>query len=385
MKHDLIPYLGAVAAAVLLAAYAGHLQGANAVEPNEAATPSVRTSPNQLRYPAGASQLAYLTIQAVRSEVPPVMEPLPARIAFDEDHTVRMFSPIAGRATEILGKPGQTVKAGEVLAWLDSADYSAALADLHKAQADLTLKRQALSRADKLHQAGVIATRELEQAQADLASSQAEHNRASDRLRDLGGHGAEAQGARYALRAPIAGVIAERHLNPGQEVRPDATDPAFVITDLSHLDVVADVAERDVPALKLGQAIHLQADGIDLSGTQGRISTLGAVVDANTRRVPVRAHLTGDIHTLRPEMFVRMAPLTASADPQVLIPNSAIVTTGLQSFVFVEASPGLLVKTRVELLKRYRDVSYVGNGLQAGQRVATQGATLLDAELSPDN
>jgi hypothetical protein len=97
-------------------------------------------------------------------------------------------------------------------------------------------------------------------------------------------------------------------------------------------------------------------------------------------------------------MFVRMAPLsdadhdapaadTASpvAVPTVAVPNGAIVTTGQQNFVFVERSPGLMVKTPVAFARRGRDVSYVSEGLSPGTRVVTKGAILLDAELATDN
>ena len=86
----------------------------------------VRHVPGQLRFEPGSPQLAYLSIAAAQASTPPVMEPLPARITFDEDHTVRVFSPVAGRTQQIVAEPGQTVRAGDVLAWLLAPDYDAA-------------------------------------------------------------------------------------------------------------------------------------------------------------------------------------------------------------------------------------------------------------------
>lgn len=381
MKLPLFPYMPAAVVVVLLAVYASHLQHAQA-DDTVAAAETTRTAPNQLRYPPGAPQLAYLNIEAVKATTPPVIEPLPARITFDEDHAARIFSPVAGRAVQILGQAGQQVRAGDVLAWLQAPDYDTAVADLHKAQADHDNKQAAQARAQRLHEAGVIATRDLESTVAEARSAQAELARAGARLRGLDGVGKD---GRLALRAPIAGVIAERHLNPGQELRPDAADPAFVIIDPSHLDVVADVAESEVGKLHVGQSIRVEADGTDLSAISGQISAVGIAMDPATRRVPVRAHLQAPPAAARPEMFVRLAPLDASAPAAVAVPNSAIVTTGQQSFVFVERTPGLLVKTQVSLLMRGRDQSYVSEGLSGGARVVTKGAILLGAELASDN
>lgn len=379
MKQALVPYLSSFIVAAALAAYASYWSHARADEPVASAAQTAHAEPNQLRYKPGSPQLAYLSIEAVELRVPPVMEPLPARLTFDEDHTVRVFSPVAGRTQQIVAEPGQKVRAGDVLAWLLAPDYDAAVADMRKAQAEHHNKQTAYTRAQRLSEAGVIATRDLDVAQADARSAQAELDRASARLRGLGSVGRD---GRYALRAPIAGVVAERHLNPGQELRPDAADPAFLITDRRYLDAVADVSESEVNKLHVGQAVRMTADGADLHDLPGQIISVGVAMDPTTRRIPVRARLASVPSAARPEMFIRMVPLNDAAEKAMAVPNSAIVTTGQQSFVFVERSPGLLIKTQVSLARRDRESSYVSHGLTSGARIVTKGAVLLDADLA---
>ena len=84
-------------------------------------------------------------------------------------------------------------------------------------------------------------------------------------------------------------------------------------------------------------------------------------------------------------MFVRLSPLADQAQPATVVPNGALITTGLQSFVFVEKSPGVLLKTPVRLALRGRDTSYIDQGLPDGARVVSKGALLLDAEVATDN
>lgn len=381
MNRSLV-VLGVGLGVLAMAWYGVHAHRAQAQEPAHVLVAATKAAPGELRYPPGSPQLAYLDIQPVRAVVPPLMEPLPARLAADEDHTVRLFSPVAGRVVDIRVQLGQTVQAGEVLAWLQAPDYDTAVADARKADADREAKHAAWQRAQRLHDAGVIATRELEAAQAEARSAQAEAARASAHLRSLG---APAADGRYPLRAPLSGVISERHLNPGQEWRADAAEPAFVITDPRHLDVLADVPEAQARQLHVGQAVRVDTEDGALQGVAGVIRSVGVVMDPHTHRVPVRAQLAEVPAQARAEMFVRLSPLADQAQPATVVPNGALITTGLQSFVFVEKSPGVLLKTPVRLALRGRDTSYIDQGLPDGARVVSKGALLLDAELATDN
>ncbi len=376
--------ISVLVAAASLAAFTIYATQAHGV-PNEEAhakAPVLQSAANVLRYPVGSTQLAYLAIAPVKSSVPPVTEPLPARLVFDENHTVRVYGPVAGRVAQITAEVGARVKAGDVLAWLLAPDYDAAVADSRKALADHEAKQAAWQRAQRLHEAGVIATRDLEGAQADARMAMAELERVSARMKSLGPVGKD---GRFALRAPISGVIAERHLNPGQEWRPDAADPAFVITDTDKLDVVADVAESDLHGMHVGQPVRIESDDPSLPAMRGTIKTLGVAMDSHSRRVPVRASVEQPPAGARAEMFVRMLALDEAQKPQPAVPNGAIVTTGLQSFVFIEKEPGTLAKVPVSLGHCGRDESHVSEGLEPGARVVTKGAILLDAELASDH
>ncbi|WP_375184261.1 efflux RND transporter periplasmic adaptor subunit [Aquabacterium sp.] len=380
MNRTFLMYAGAAAAVVALAVVSSRFAPAD-VEAVAAPT-TIRVAADQLRYPPGSQQLAYLSIQAVTASVPPLVEPLPARLVPDEDHTVRVFSPLPGRVVEVVARPGQAVKAGEVLAWLVAPDAAAAVADVRKAEADRDSRDAAWRRAQGLSEAGVIATRELETARAEARVAQAELERASARVHSLGPVGAD---GRFALRAPLAGMVTSRQLNPGQELRPDAPEPAFVISDPARIDVLADVPQAEANVLRVGQAVRIEDDAHALTPMDGRIVHVSGVLDPATRRVAVRAHIEKPVPGARPELFVRLAPLADGAEPAVVVPNSALVTVGVQDFVFVERSPGLLARTAVTLAHRGREVSHVRAGLRPGDRVVTQGAVLLEAELASDD
>ncbi len=346
---------------------------------------AAQLGPGTLRFPPGAPQLSFLRIQPVAAYPEPVSEMLNARIAYDENLTARVSSPITGRVIKLLKQSGDTVKVGDALAVIDAPDYITAQADLRRAEAEAAQKRAALARTRTLVEGEVAPRKDLETAQSDLKQAEAELSRARDRLRMLNlGHASE--GDHFTLRAPISGIITERKTNPGNEVRPDLPDPLFVISDPEHLWMIIDVPERLIARIERGQTVAIEVDAYPAEryGERfiGLVDYIGAVLDPDTRRVPVRALVANPKLMLKPEMYARATPLAAEGRELVRIPNSALSTEGLYSFVFVEKEPGVLEQRPVTLDIRGREESYVLEGLKPGERIVTTGAVLLASELS---
>ena len=140
---------GLLALVVLAGAgYAGwsKFQATSKPEPG-AEKPAVHNPTDTIHFAENAPQLAYLQVKPVESYPEPLVESLNARMAYDDNHTARVFSPIAGRVLKIAADAGREIKAGEELLLLDAPDYAQATADEVKAKADLQRKRQAFDRA----------------------------------------------------------------------------------------------------------------------------------------------------------------------------------------------------------------------------------------------
>ncbi len=341
----------------------------------------VHTPTDTLHFEANAPQLAFLQIKLVEAYPEPLVEPLNARLAYDDNQTARVFSPIVGRVLKIAVDAGSEVKAGEELLLLDAPDYAQATSDLVKAKADLQRKRQTFERARGLLMSSGISLKELEAADADFHQAEAEEKRAQARLHNLQSSASVTDG-KFVLRAPISGTISERQVNLGSEVRTDATTPLFVITDSKQLWALIDLPERYLDKVVLGQPVSVEVDAYPGEAFKGKVTVIAEALDPVTRRIQVRAEIDNTAHRLKPEMFARVTPVADSESNMPRVPNSALFTLGLHSYVFVEQSPGVLQRRQVTLGLQSHEYSYVKDGLHAGERVVTSGALLLNSELA---
>lgn len=364
---------------LLSAALVGYgLHSANESHGATQQQPAAPRQPNILSFPANAPQLAYLHIAPVAIGQLPAIEPLQGRITYDEDATSRITAPIAGRVTKIWAQLGEHVKAGQPLLNLDAPEFAQASADVRHAEADLHLKQAAFSRAKTLMDGGVLAAKDYEASSGDLQQASIELDRAHARLRNLGTAGGDG----FTLCTRVSGVVTERRVNPGSEVQPtDTSNALFVVTDLAKLWVGIELPEKDLGKVQVGQHLQVESDAYPGEVFDAVASLIGSVVDPSTRRVVVRAQVDNHEGKLKPEMYVRATPLGSDIKlPHV--PNDALVTEGVNSFLFVEKSPGVLEKRRITLAYRGHEESYVDSGLTAGDRVVVSGALLLNAELT---
>jgi cobalt-zinc-cadmium efflux system membrane fusion protein len=382
MKHkSKAAWAGGIAMMVAVAVM-GMRALATHTEANAAADsrPAAPTEPGVVQFPPHAPQLSSLRIVAATATPMPVAEPVNGRIVYDESRTARISSPVLGRVLALHAEVGDSVARNAVLLDLDSPDLASADADWRKAQADESRKRLAFERSRKLFENEVIARKDFEMADADYRQAAAETQRASLRMKNL--HASGRENGRFGLTSPIAGVVADRQANPGMEVRPDQANPLFVITDIEHLWVIADVPERSIGDIRPGQAVSIETDAWNGERFPARVDRVGIALDPTTHRLQVRCTVSNPARRLRPEMFARIAFLSDGARSAIQLPNASLVVEGIYSHVFVETRPGRFERRRVRVALKGNSSSYIDAGIKPGERVVTEGALLLNAEAS---
>ena len=332
---------------------------------------------NQLRFAPGHPQLALLGIASALPGKPIVVE-LPARLVWNEEHTQRIYPAFAGRVMSIKADVGQPVKPGSLLAQLASPDYGMAQADTVKAGADVRLTQKSLQRQRELFEAGIIARKDLDIAEADAARSQAESQRAEARTRLYGGGAGVNQ--QLALLSGINGIVVERTLNPGQEVRPDQSGPGvpalFVVTDPSSLWVQIDAREAEIGTLKPGSSFELVIPTLAGKKFVGRVTAAADYIDAATRTIKVRGVVANPDRLLKAEMLAT-ARIERLLGPGVVIPSQAVSLLGTKHTVLVQLQPGVFESREVQLSYQGPRESVVSSGLEVGEQVVNENMLLL--------
>lgn len=303
------------------------------------------------------------------------------RLVWNEDRTVRVFAPFAGRVTEIAVRPGDRVKAGQKLAVLASPELGQAQAEARRAEQDFQMAQKNRARVEELFMAGVAPQKDLQAAQADLARTRAEKDRTLAKLRLYGKTDTVDQ--TLALRSPIEGVVVERNLNPGQEIRSDnqGDKALFVVSDPTELWFLLDVAEKDIPLVKAGTEISITTTALDNDKVTGIIRYVADVVDPQSRSVKVRGAIEQGDERLKAEMYV-VAELKVPAPGGFLVPARAVYLRGEQQYVFVDQGSGRYARRAIRPGPLTDGYQVVLQGLAATDKVVLDGSLLLERLLA---
>jgi cobalt-zinc-cadmium efflux system membrane fusion protein len=331
-------------------------------------------------FPPGSAQVGAISVAPVEPRRDMTLR-FNGRLIWNEDRTVRLFSPLAGRVISIATRVGDRVKAGQPLALLASPELGQAQSDARKAEQDLGLAQKSFARVQELHAAGVAPTKDLNAAQADLERAKAEYARTRARLKLYGT--ADTVNQQFALRSPINGVVVERNLNQGQEARPDAPPdkPFFVITDPTRLWFLLDVNEASVGYVKPGVTVQITASPLGDDRIAGTVTNVADIVDPQTRTVKVRGAVENLEQRLKAEMFI-VAELRVPTLGGMLVPTRAIYLRGEQHYAFVEVGNGRFARRAVRIGPTYDGYQVVLEGVSATDKVVVEGNLLLEKILA---
>jgi len=329
-------------------------------------------------------QLQALSVEEARPRSVPVHH-FTGRIAWDDDATVRVYAPVAGRVTRVLVGVGDRVTPGQPLAVISSPDFGQAQADARAAEASLRLARRVLDRQRDLYAHEAAAKKDVDSAESDFAHAQSDYDRARARLA-LYGDDARTINGLLTLTSPLGGIVAERAVAPGQEVRPDqmlanepeVLQPLFVVSDPAHLWMWLDVPEVDLEVLQPGALLTMRARAYPDRTFEGQLDVVGAALDPATRTVRARGSVANPDGLLKPEMYVTADLIDGSTPLRgVEVSSKALFLAGGRSYVFVEDGPGRFRRQHVEVGPEQEGRIAVVDGLAPGQRVITEGSLLL--------
>ncbi len=309
---------------------------------------------------------------------------LPGEIAFNQDRMVHIVPRVAGIARDVFKSTGDTVKAGDLLAVIDSRELADAKSEYLAAKARAGLAEKTFAREKALQQQKVSSEQDYLEAEQTLAEARIDSRSAGQKLHALGLPEADIKAldpehdeviTRYEIRSPIDGTIIEKHISLGESLGADAD--IFTVADLASVWVDLTVYTKNIGAVRPHQDVTLR---VDHSGIQarGEIAMVTPFADAATRSATARIVLDNRDGEWVPGTFATAFISTAVENLPVVVPRSAVQNIEGRDVVFLSHEDAFEMQA-VTIGRADRTHVEIVAGLEPGTPYVTDGAYQLKA------
>ena len=336
-------------------------------------------------------QLAQLQIVTVATMSFHSEEVADGKIALNADTATQVFSPYTGRVTRLIVGIGEHVAPGAPLMAVEASEFVQAQSDLLNAVSQLKLAHINEGRRRAAYEAKGGSLQDWQQAQADLVTAESTLTLAHNRLRILGKTDQEIARMERAdspeqtayVTAPIAGVVTDRQVGPGQFLQAGSSTPLYTIGDISTVWLVANVREAVAPLIEAGQSVEVRVLALPDRVFKATLTSIGTSVDPITRRVPVRATIANPDGKLRPEMFASFTIITSRESLALAVPEQAVIREADKARLWVIEPDSSLSLRSIRTGRISDGMVEVLEGLRSGERVVTRGALFIDRAANP--
>jgi cobalt-zinc-cadmium efflux system membrane fusion protein len=326
------------------------------------------------------AQLGQLHIEELSTRAPAASIKATGTVEFNGDRMAKVLPPVPGQVQDLAVNLGDTVRKDGVLFALSSREVAAAIAEHVTSRNDLELAQKTFAMTQDLFDHQAASRIALQQSRAELEKASAKVKQSEESLRVLGLQGdldAPTLQARIQVRAPIAGTVIERNVTNGQFVGPDAQQPLITIADLSNVWVQADIFERDLRNISVGQKADVTTAAYPDAHFRAQVSLIGSTVDAQTRTAKVRFLVANPDARLKPGMFTSTSLFLPESTGALTVPAKAVFVENSHSFTYVQVAAREFKRRRIETVTSDSDRLRVLSGLEPGERVVSDGVLLL--------
>ena len=287
----------------------------------------------------------------------------------DISRTVPVISLATGRVVEIKARLGDTVKKGQVLLRVQSADISAAFSDYQKAVADEQLVRTQLERARLLYDKGAISLNDLQVAQDAEAKAQVDVKTSAEKLRVLGNANLDQPSGVLDIHAPIAGVITDQQVTNAGGIAGLSSPNPFTISDLTYVWILCDVYENDLASVRVGETADVRLNAYPDKTFTGTISNVSPILDPNLRTAKVRIEVRNP-GIMRPGMFGTATFHGQKKEKLAAVPTNAVLHLHDRDWVYVPAGGNNFRRVEVKAGAMLPgDMQEIRSGITPGQQV----------------
>ena len=385
MRKNLWRVFGSLVAVSLLALFACDSSG-----PSDTAKADGARNPNDPElFTVPQDQLAHVQVLTVQPVTLTRTLRLTGAVAYNSFRTTPVITPVSGPVSRIVVVPGQKVAKGTPMLYVASPDYSQLRTNYLKTRDAYALAKKANARAQDLYEHHAIAEQNLEQAQSAEIQASGDFASAQAALKVIGITDVDAlvngpPSFEVPVRAPISGEVVEQDVSAGQLVQPGATQ-CFMISDTSSVWVLVNVYQKDLPYVRVGDAVTIQTDTYPQTFS-GKISYVAASLDPSTRTLQARIETSNPGQKLKKDMYVTATVKAGNIPNAFALPDAAVLRdTVNQPFVYVATATGTSTaasanqfgRRSVTLGDSINGQTQISSGLNAGDRVIGNGSVFL--------
>jgi membrane fusion protein, heavy metal efflux system len=327
-----------------------------------------------------ADQLQHLQIVTVKPTSMDRVQNMTGTVAYNAFHTTPVISQVSGPVVELLALPGQQVKRGQPMLYASSPEFSQLRSAYIKARDASSVADKNYARAKDLYDHHAISEKDLLDAESVKNQASADLQASTQGLEIVGIPKAESvekeTSPKIPVLAPISGEVVERLVSPGQLLQAGTTQ-CFTISDLSTVWVMVNVYEHDLAYIHVGDEVEIKTEAYP-TVFKGKISFLGASVDATSRTLQARIVTENPHDLLKKDMYVVATVHAGKAQDVIAVPDSAILRDAEnQPYVYVQQGNAQFARRQVTTGPSASGNTEVQSGLKTGDQVVANGALFL--------
>lgn len=289
-------------------------------------------------------------------------------------------TPVQGTVSSLLVDLGSKIGVGQSVAVIQSTEITKLQAEIDQAKAELELAQSNFLREQALFEKGISAKKDFEASNALLKSIEAKLKALEGNLKILTGLATSDEQGTFQIKSRKSGTVVERPINIGQVI--GANQLLFHAIDLSKLWASANIYEKDISKVSLGQNVFVSLDASPKESYEGKLTYIGSVIDEKSRTLPVKAELINTEGVLKPGAFVQLIIHTNKKKDAILIPSRAIIDIDEEKdeehkhIVYVKEGDSYKPRN-IKVIKHDKEYTEVISGLTAGDILVISGGYQL--------
>jgi len=309
---------------------------------------------------------------------------LSGKITFNEDNVIKIFPLVSGHVTYVKVSLGDYVQRGQVLAIIRSSDMATYFDEYKSAQSELAVAKKEMEVTNSLRNSGVSSDKDYLVAQGEYQKALAEYNKINEVLKINGSSfsASDTTGSGYVIKSPISGFIVEKSITVGMDIRSDAGDNLFTISDLKEVWATANVFETDIAKIQVGSDVDVTTLSYPDKKFIGKVERISNILDPDTKVMSVKIKLDNKDFALKPGMFAAIIIRLPEDKKMLAIKTNSVIFDDGKSYLLRYKSKCNVTIQQVSIFKSNTEKSFIeSDSLHEGDIVIAREGLYIYTEI----